>query len=102
MLKGFADISEVLGAGIYVLLAQGRVVFVGKSSRVMLTKIANHRAGDRPKWFPLANIQFDSVKVKFVHPDLVEAVYQGLIAEYQPRYNTTPRAIPTSVMERRI
>ena len=100
-LEDFVDVSEVLGAGVYLLVSEGEVVFVGKASRVMLTRIAAHRSANVPT-FLLPNIRFDRVLVKFIHPDRLEATYQSLVAEHSPRYNLTPRAIPTATLERRL
>jgi len=102
MLEKFDDISTVLGAGVYVLLSAGEVVFVGRASRTMLAKIAAHRAADRPSWFPIANIRFDRILIRNVHPDQLDSTYYELIEEYSPKYNLTPRAIPTATLERRL
>ena len=72
---------------------RGEVVFVGKASRVMLTRIAAHRSANVPT-FLLPNIRFDKVLVKFIHPDRLEATYQSLVAEHSLRYNPTPSRHP--------
>ena len=100
-LEDFVDVSEVLGAGVYLLIAAGEVVFVGKASRVMLTRIAAHRSGNVPS-FLLPNIRFDRVLCRFIHPDRLDSTYAELVATYQPRHNFAPRVIPTATLERRL
>lgn len=99
-LEDFADISEVLGGGIFILGYRGEVVFVGKSTRGMLAKIANYRAKDLPKWFP--RITFDQVLIRYVHPDELDRVYADLLAEYQPKHNREVLPVTTKILERRI
>jgi len=83
---GFSDVSELLGGGVFLLLAKGSVVFVGRAnSSTMLAKIAHARGKDRPKWLP--TIRFDQVLIRKVHPDKINDLYFDLIAEYQPKYN---------------
>ena len=99
-LDGFTDASEILRAGIYLLLSRGRVVFVGKSSKPMLPIIATLRSKDRPKF--LQRIDFDQVLIRTVHPDRLNETYYSLIAEYQPKHNMEPMVVPGQMMERRI
>lgn len=102
-LEEFTDVSDILRAGVYLLVSAGEVVYVGKASRSMLGLLNAHRAGDtRTAWFPIPAVRFDRVLVSFIHPDRLEATYQALLAEHNPRYNTRPRAIPTATLERRI
>ena len=99
-LEDFADISEVLGGGIFILGYRGEVVFIGKTTRGMLGKIANYRAKDLPSWFP--RVTFDQLLVKFVHPDQLDQTYHSLIAEHRPKYNRDMLPALTQPMERRI
>lgn len=99
-LEDFADISEVLGGGIFVLAYRGEVVFIGKTTRGMLSKIANYRAKDLPSWFP--RVTFDQLLVKFVHPDELDAAYHSLIAEHRPKHNRDILPALAQPMERRI
>lgn len=99
-LEDFADISEVLGGGIFILGYRGEVVFVGKSTRGMLAKIANYRAKDLPKWFP--RITFDQVLIRYVHPDRLEATYAELLTEFQPKHNRDILPALSQPLERRI
>ncbi len=100
IIDGFTDASEILRAGVYLLLHRGRVVFVGKTTKPMLPIIATLRSKDRPKF--LQRIDFDQVLIRWVHPDALITTYHSLIAEYQPKHNLEPVAIPGQMMERRI
>lgn len=99
-LDGFTDASEILRAGVYLLLHRGRVVFVGKSSKPMLPIIATLRSKDRPRF--LQRIDFDQVLIRWIHPDRLNETYYSLIAEYQPKHNMEPMVVPGQMMERRI
>ena len=94
------DVSAILRGGVYLLLKAGRVVFVGKSTKPLLPIIATLRSKDRPKF--LQRIDFDQILIRTVHPDALISTYHSLIAEYQPKHNIEPMAIPGQMMERRI
>lgn len=91
ILEGFADVSETLRCGVYALVYQGVVVYVGQS-KCMLTRIYSHRnarrSKDLPKWFPIKGIQFDEIHVRPCHPDRIDALERELINLYKPRHNT--------------
>jgi len=102
-MNGFTDATALIQPGIYVLLRQGKVVFVGKSDRSMLAKIASHRSLLRkkvPDWFPVKGIPFDQVLIKTVHPDRIEAEYLELILEHNPHYNLPSPAFTQPVIGR--
>lgn len=71
-LEDFADISECLRGGIFVLLYRGEVVYVGKATRAMLGTVSNLRSKNLPSWMP--RITFDQVLIRAVHPDQIESV----------------------------
>ena len=97
VIDGFSDVSGLLGGGVFLLLAKGEVVFVGRaSSGTLLAKIAHARSKDRPKWLP--RIIFDQVLIRKVHPDQINDVYFTLIAEHEPRYNAECRT-PTFAVD---
>lgn len=98
--SGFTDATELLRGGVFVLLAKGKVVYVGRSSGPMLAKIANLRSSDRPKWLP--KIHFDQVLIRFVHPDQVAGVVFDLIATHQPKHNAAEILPQVLTIERRI
>lgn len=101
-MEGFVDATALIQPGIYVLWRQGKVVFVGKSDKSMLAKIASHRSLLRkqvPDWFPVKGIPFDKVFIKTVHPDRIEAEYLALILEHNPHYNQpSPAFVPQAVI----
>ena len=99
-LEDFADISTVLGGGVYLLVYRGEVVFVGKSTRGMLGAISNYRAKTMPSWFP--RVTFDQVLVRYIHPDQLESTYAELLAEYRPKHNRDILPALSQPLERRI
>jgi len=90
-LQGFADVSAVLGQGIYALVAQGKVVYIGKAKQ-MLARVYTHRSNARkrsPAWLSdlAKGIVFDEVHVMPCHPDQIDDLEHALINFYKPRYN---------------
>ena len=97
-LEGFVDITSALRCGVYALVYQGRIIYVGKS-KSMLGRIYSHRTAKNkknlPSWFPVKGLTFDEVHVQPCHPDNVDALEYKLINQYKPRYNTQLKnAIP--------
>lgn len=99
-IPGFVDATSLLGPGIFILLHEGRVVFIGRASSPMLPKLAAIRSDSRPKWLP--KIRFDEVLIRRVHPDSLDSVYHQLIAEFQPQHNTEVPPANYAPIERRI
>ena len=90
-LQGFVDISAALRGGIYALVANGKVVYIGKA-KAMLVRICTHRSNARrkvPAWMPASakGIVFDEVHIQPCHPDEVDDLEHALINRYKPRYN---------------
>jgi hypothetical protein len=99
-MEGFTDATALIRPGVYLLLRQGKVVFVGKGDRQMLSKIATHRSLTRksvPDWFPVKGITFDQVFIRTVHPDRLEAEYLSLILEHNPHHNLPAPAFTSNV-----
>jgi len=96
MLENFIDVSEALRPGIFVLCLRGRVVFVGRATKLMMGSIVDHRYHDFPSWVP--RVEFDQVLVRAVHPDRVKETYRALIRHYDPIHNraNSPHAEPVS------
>lgn len=91
-LDGFVDVSLALKCGIYALVSQGEVVYVGQS-KCMLTRIYSHRnakrkSGSLPSWFPVKGIAFDEIHVQPCHPDLIDQLERDMINRYKPKFNT--------------
>lgn len=93
-LDGFLNIGPCLRSGVYALVHNSEVVYVGKS-KSMLSRIANHRslwASERkgrqtPSWLPIKGIFFDDVWIKPCASDKVDAVEAEMIRRYHPKHN---------------
>ena len=93
-MDGFVDVSLVLRQGVYILLHQGVVVYVGKA-KVMLGRVYSHRV----KWgsksrkpvtgsIPAKGMLFDQVMIRPCFSTDIDALEAELIARHRPRYNT--------------
>lgn len=92
--EGFVDVSVMLRSGVYLLLHQGAVVYVGKS-QVMLGRVYSHRVAWGRKsrtrqtaLIPPKGILFDQVLVRPCPLHLIDELEAELIAKHHPRYNT--------------
>lgn len=90
-LPGFNDASAILQSGVYALVYQGRVVYIGKS-KSMIVRISTHRSNARrksPSWLPASakGIIFDEVHIQPCHPDVIDELEYDLINLYKPKYN---------------
>ena len=97
MLDGFIEVTPILGVGVYALLRDGVVVYVGQSKK-MLQRISAHKSNwgrkAQPAWMPvsLRGVLFDQA---FVLPCRVEALDEleaAMIDLYKPRYNIKLKA----------
>lgn len=90
MLEGFKDVSVVLKPGIYALIKDGVVVYVGQSKRP-LDRVYSHRSlwGRKrtPGWLPIRGILFDEVHVLPCRVEDLDEVERALIDLYKPKYN---------------
>jgi hypothetical protein len=96
-IPGATDISAILGAGIYILLRRGEVVYIGKARSQLYAKIAAARSASRPKAIQIP--AHDQVLIRPTHPDEIDEVYAALRAEFLPI--AVPVVTPISI-ERRI
>jgi excinuclease UvrABC nuclease subunit len=93
-LEGFVDASAVLKAGVYALVKNGVVIYVGKSKSVY-QRIYTHRHMARkaakgqtiPSWLPAKGFVFDQVFVRTCTVDKLDALEVEIINTYKPRYN---------------
>ncbi len=92
-LEGFHDATAILASGVYVLVAKGTVVYVGKS-KCMLVRTYTHRQmqaakgrKDRPFWISTPGIRYDELHVCPCPLDRLDALEREMIHRYQPRYN---------------
>lgn len=100
MLEGFIDASVLLKPGIYALLYNRVVVYVGQST-VPLNRIYAHRSlrsRKAPAWLPIKGMLFDEVHVLPCTVDRLNEVEAALIDLYKPKYNVklkTPHPVST-------
>ena len=100
MLEGFIDASALLKSGIYALLYDGVVVYVGQS-KTPLNRIYAHRSlrsRTAPAWLPIKGMLFDEVHVLPCPQDRLDIVERALIDLYKPRYNVklkSPQPVST-------
>lgn len=100
-LSGFISVSEVLKSGVYALVYQGVVVYIGKS-KTMLIRIYTHRAQRGKKEFPFSQVKgiaFDEVFVRPCPIDKLDALEYDMINLYKPRYNTQLKHFGKSTAE---
>jgi len=100
MLEGMVEVSAILGAGVYALVRDGVVVYVGQSKK-MLGRISAHKSnwGKRtPAWLPASvrGVLFDEVWVMPCRVEDLDAIEKGLINLWKPRLNIQLKA-PTPV-----
>jgi excinuclease UvrABC nuclease subunit len=97
MMENFVRFREVLTpSGVYVLLRQERVVYVGKSKNIF-SRLAKHYMNQQRvlRGLPAYNreregpvIRFDDVRVKFCAVDVLDREEVKLIQQYLPQHNT--------------
>lgn len=99
MLEGFRDVSVMLRPGIYALVKDGVVVYVGQAKRP-LTRIEAHRSlwgrKSAPGWLPIKAILFDEVHVFPCRVEDLDRIERAMIDLYKPKYNVKLKA-PTPV-----
>lgn len=93
-LEGWVDASAVLRAGVYALVKNGVVIYVGKS-KTLYQRIYAHRHTARnasrgkkiPDWLPTKGFVFDQVFVRPCALEALDALEAEMIERYKPRYN---------------
>lgn len=94
-MENFVRLREVLTpVGVYALLWQGTVIYVGKSVNLLqrlsmhYVKMQRHLKGLPPYESHHSDpIVFDDVYIKWVPVDMLDREEIRLIQRYQPRYN---------------
>ena len=91
-LDGFHDITPILRCGIYALIREGVVVYVGQSKK-MLARVSAHKSNwgrkAMPAWMPasLRGVLFDEVHVLPCRVEDLDRLERALIDLYKPKYN---------------
>ena len=101
VLEGFINVSSILGPGVYALIREGVVVYVGQSKK-MLQRISAHKSNwgrkAQPEWMPvsLRGVLFDEVHVLPCRVESLDELEAVMIDLYKPRYNIKLKA-PTPI-----
>jgi len=88
-LAGFRNVGEILRSGVYALVCAGKVVYIGKSKK-MLARIYAHKtqAGKGKSIFTSARgIRFDEVFICPCPIEKLDALEADMIDLYKPKYN---------------
>ena len=109
-LEGFVEVSAILRSGVYALVRNGVVIYVGQS-KSMYQRIYSHRTtanraarGKKiPTWMPIKGFVFDEVWVMPVHVDRLDEVEAEMINRYKPKFNESlktrhPTKLPTELV----
>jgi hypothetical protein len=90
MLEGFMDVTPILRCGVYALVREGVVVYVGQSKKP-LARIEAHRSlwgrKKAPGWLPIKAILFDEVHVMPCRVEDLDRLERALIDLYKPKFN---------------
>lgn len=91
VLEGFINVSAILRCGIYALVREGAIVYIGQSKKP-LGRIAAHRSqwgrkSQAPAWLPIKGILFDEIHVLPCRVEDLDRLERALIDLYKPRYN---------------
>ena len=97
MLEGFIEVTPILRAGVYALVREGAVVYVGQSKKP-LQRISAHKSNwgrkAMPVWMPasLRGVLFDQVFVLPCRVEDLDRIEAAMIDLYKPRYNIKLKA----------
>ena len=95
MLEGFVNTSVMLKPGVYALLKEGVVVYIGQSIKP-LSRVEAHRSlwgrKKAPGWLPIRGILFDEVHVLPCRVEQLDEVERALIDLYKPKFNIKLKA----------
>lgn len=88
---GFINATDILKPGIYMLVKDGVVVYIGQA-KAMIVRVATHRSNARrtlPDWLPPSakGIVFDEVLIRPCPAHLLNDLERDLIVLYKPRHN---------------
>lgn len=91
-LDGFTDLAPMFRCGIYALLWQGKVVYIGQSRNVFRRLRDHYLNATRNRklysWEPRSNkMIFDSAQVLPCMVEDLDRLEREMIRRYHPRYN---------------
>ena len=92
VIEGFINVSAVLRCGVYALVREGAVVYVGQGKR-MIARVEAHRSNwgrkSVPAWMPvsLRGVLFDDVYVFPCRVEDLDRVERAMIDLYKPKFN---------------
>jgi excinuclease UvrABC nuclease subunit len=101
MLEGFIDVTSVLRCGVYALVRDGVVVYVGQGKK-MIARVEAHRSNwgrkSVPAWMPvsLRGVLFDQVFVLPCRVEDLNRIEAAMIDRYKPKFNVKLKA-PTPI-----
>lgn len=100
MLEGFVDVSVMLKPGVYALIKDGVVVYIGQSKKP-LSRVEAHRSlwgrKKAPGWLPIRAILFDEAHVLPCRVEQLDEVERALIDLYKPKFNVKLKSpLPTA------
>lgn len=95
MLEGFVNVSVMLKPGVYALVKDGAVVYIGQSKQP-LSRIYAHKSlwGRKkvPGYLPIRGILFDEAHVLPCRVEDLDLVERTLIDLYKPKFNIKLKA----------
>lgn len=106
-LDGFTDVSTILAAGVYALVYNGEVVYVGKS-KSMLGRVYTHakmwrdkRGGKVPSWLPVKGVLFNAIHIRPCRVEDLDRIEREMIELYKPKYNVVGKTDAKVVLPER-
>jgi excinuclease UvrABC nuclease subunit len=97
MLEGFIDVTAIVRAGVYALVRDGTVVYVGQGKK-MIARVEAHRSNwgrkSVPAWMPvsLRGVLFDKVYVLPCRVEDLGRLEAAMIDLYKPKFNIKLKA----------
>lgn len=90
-------VGDLLKPGVYVLYMHGRVMYIGRSKRLLMTLSMHWTVAHGPAlpdWFPTKRVTFDDIAIYPMSYDLTLPLAQALIEFHRPSANLKPASSP--------
>jgi hypothetical protein len=90
VLEGFVNVSTLLKPGVYALLREGVVVYIGQSTKPLHRIYAHRSLANRKKpvdWLPIKGVVFDEIHVLPCRVEDLDVIERAMIDLYKPKYN---------------